>query len=205
MNLLKYINNAYRHFVTISTHKILVTTGCFKVGLYRQGLLHDLSKYTLSEFMIGVKYYQGTRSPNAAETDDKGYSTAWLHHKGRNKHHFEYYVDFAPRDKQHPLRIAPMENRYIVEMFIDRVAACKVYCGKAFSPRAAYDYYMSGNTAQFLHPYTEKMLVRLLKMYAKYGEAYTYAYIREKILHNDSFCEYLKYTMKKRGNNNVRR
>ena len=56
---------------------------CFAVGLYRQGLLHDLSKYSWEEFATGVKYYQGNRSPNAAEKEEKGYSAAWLHHKGR--------------------------------------------------------------------------------------------------------------------------
>ena len=83
------------HFRTITHHKILVMKECFKLGLYRQGLLHDLSKYSPSEFWTGVKYYQGDRSPNAAEREQIGYSAAWLHHKGRNKHHFEYWIDFS--------------------------------------------------------------------------------------------------------------
>lgn len=73
---------AWKHFQTITKHKILVMKECFKVGLYRQGLLHDLSKYGWTEFRIGCRYYQGTRSPNNAEREDKGYSSAWLHHKG---------------------------------------------------------------------------------------------------------------------------
>ena len=75
--------NAVRHFRTITKHKQMVMENCFKVGLYKQGLLHDLSKYSWEEFRIGVKYYQGDRSPNAAEKEEKGYSVAWLHHKGR--------------------------------------------------------------------------------------------------------------------------
>ena len=85
-------NNAWEHFKTITYHKYLVMSGCFRVGLYRQGLLHDLSKYSWAEFRTGVFYYQGTRSPNAAEKEERGYSPAWLHHKGRNKHHFEYWT-----------------------------------------------------------------------------------------------------------------
>lgn len=81
------LHNAAGHFCTITKHKLMVMGNCFRVGLYRQGLLHDLSKYSWEEFKTGVKYYQGTRSPNAAEKDDVGYSAAWLHHKGRNKHH----------------------------------------------------------------------------------------------------------------------
>ena len=93
---MNYIYNAYHHFLTITKHKCEVMKNCFAVGLYRQGLLHDLSKYSWEEFATGVKYYQGNRSPNAAEKEEKGYSAAWLHHKGRNKHHFEYWIDFAP-------------------------------------------------------------------------------------------------------------
>ena len=87
------MKNFWRHLKTITHHRHLVMRGCFRVGLYRRGLLHDLSKYSPEEFWAGVKYYQGSRSPNTAEREDKGYSAAWMHHKGRNKHHFEYWTD----------------------------------------------------------------------------------------------------------------
>lgn len=80
---MKWIN-IWRHFRTITEHKILVMKNCFRVGLYRQGLFHDMSKYSPEEFWTGVKFYQGTRSPNAAEREVYGFSKAWLHHKGRN-------------------------------------------------------------------------------------------------------------------------
>ena len=83
------------HLKTINRHKLTVMKLCFKAGLYRQGLLHDLSKYTPVEFLTGARYYQGTRSPNAAEREIRGYSSAWLHHKGRNKHHLEYWIDYS--------------------------------------------------------------------------------------------------------------
>ena len=117
--------NAVRHFRTITKHKQMVMENCFKVGLYKQGLLHDLSKYSWEEFRIGVKYYQGDRSPNAAEKEEKGYSVAWLHHKGRNKHHFEYWIDFAP-DKSAGLIGNEMPLKYLVEMVMDRIAASNI-------------------------------------------------------------------------------
>ena len=83
-------SNGWNHLKTITEHKWIVMCSCFKLGLYKQGLLHDLSKYTPEEFRTGVLYFQGDRSPNAAEKEDIGYSKAWLHHKGRNKHHYEY-------------------------------------------------------------------------------------------------------------------
>ena len=48
----------WSHFKTITEHKLLVMKYCFKVGLYKQGLLHDLSKYSPEEFWTGVYYYQ---------------------------------------------------------------------------------------------------------------------------------------------------
>lgn len=73
----------WQHFKTITRHRLLVMVNCFRIGLIRQGLTHDLSKYSPTEFWTGAKYYQGIRSPNAAEREKKGYSAAWLHHKGR--------------------------------------------------------------------------------------------------------------------------
>ena len=89
------------HFKTITKHKLMVMHYCFRIGLYKQGLFHDLSKYTPSEFLVGCKYYQGNRSPNNAEREDTGVSTAWLHHKGRNKHHYEHWVDYSINDPEH--------------------------------------------------------------------------------------------------------
>ena len=87
--------NIVNHFKTITNHKLLVMKYCFKVGLYKQGLLHDLSKYSFVEFSAGIKYYRGYVSPNGVQKTVEGYSAAWLHHKGRNKHHFEYWIDYG--------------------------------------------------------------------------------------------------------------
>lgn len=128
------IKNIGKHFRTITEHKVLVMKECFKLGLYRQGLLHDLSKYSFSEFWTGVKYYQGNRSPNAAEREELGYSAAWLHHKGRNKHHFEYWIDFSA-DRSKGLVGNKMPLTYVAEMVCDRIAACKVYRGRIMTAR----------------------------------------------------------------------
>ena len=57
------MNKAWQHFKTITQHKRLVMEGCFKVGLYRQGILHDLSKFSPEEFMVGARYWQGKKKP----------------------------------------------------------------------------------------------------------------------------------------------
>ena len=176
---------AWEHFKTITEHRIEVMKGCFKVGLYVQGLTHDLSKYSLTEFLPGAKYYQGFRSPNVAEREAIGYSSAWLHHKGRNKHHFEYWIDYPIRDKDTgKVKAIParMPNRYIVEMFMDRLAACKIYQKEAYTDASPLEYYNKGDISRFLHPTTQKILEHLLKMNAKYGEEYTVSYIKAKLL-----------------------
>ena len=120
--------------------------GCFRVGLYRQGLAHDLSKYMPSEFWVGVKYYQGTQSPNNAERDVLGYSSAWLHHKGRNKHHYEYWLDYGIHAGDGIVPV-PMPMRYIVEMFIDRVAASKNYNQGHYTDDMPLQYYTKAKQA----------------------------------------------------------
>lgn len=175
---------AWKHFKTITYHKYLVMKGCFKVGLYKQGLLHDLSKYLPSEFLVGARYYQGNRSPNNAEREEKGYSSSWLHHKGRNKHHYEYWIDYSATAVPGGMAPAPMPDKYIVEMFMDRIAASKVYNGSAYTDGDPLAYYKRGldRMPNFLHPYTRKVLEKLLHMLKEEGEQKTFAYIRRKIL-----------------------
>ena len=149
---------AVKHFKTITKHRHTVMKYCFKVGLYKQGLLHDLSKYTYTEFGSGVKYYQGDRSPNSAEREAVGFSLAWLHHKGRNKHHYEYWIDFG-KDSSQGLKGMRMPDKYIVEMFIDRMAACKTYYGDNYKDDSALKYY-NKNKKVFVKTYQD-----MAKMY----------------------------------------
>lgn len=172
----------WKHFKTITYHKYLVMKGCFKVGLYWQGLMHDLSKYSPTEFLVGAKYYQGDRSPNNAEREDIGYSSAWLHHKGRNKHHYEYWLDYSTKNIPGGMAPAPMPDRYIVEMLMDRIAACKVYRKDDYTDLAPLEYYLSGKDPAPLHEKTKEMLERLLHMLAKEGEKKTFSYIKKEVL-----------------------
>lgn len=174
--------NFIGHLKTIMTHKKTVMEGCFQVGLYKQGLLHDLSKFSPTEFFVGVKYYQGDRSPNNAEREQIGYSSAWLHHKGRNKHHYEYWIDYSTKEIKGGMAPAPMPKRYVVEMFMDRVAASKTYEKDKYTDSMPLQYFRSGKGEPMMHPETRKLLLRLLLMLSEKGEAYTFAYIRRVIL-----------------------
>lgn len=178
------MSKVWKHFKTVTYHKYLVAQGCFKVGLYKQGLLHDLSKYSPAEFWVGARYYQGDRSPNNAEREDIGYSSAWLHHKGRNKHHYEYWIDYSSKEIAGGMAPAPMPDKYIIEMLMDRIAACKVYHGDAYTDKDPLAYFEKGKELAIMHKKTKKKLEFLLRLLADKGEDYTFRYIRKRILKN---------------------
>ena len=90
------LHNFYGHLTTVLKHRHMVMLHCFKAGIIKRGLLHDLSKFSPTEFIPGVLYFQGNRSPNEQERETIGYSRAWMHHKGRNRHHYEYWTDYCP-------------------------------------------------------------------------------------------------------------
>ena len=179
---------AIQHLKTINHHKYLVMKECFAVGLYRQGLLHDMSKYSPTEFLVGCRYYQGNRSPNNAEREKTGYSKAWLHHKGRNKHHYEYWIDYSTDPKEGIIGLK-MPVRYVVEMFMDRIAASKTYQGDAYQDCHPLEYYEKGvaRLGKMIHPDTARLLHYLLKMLAEDGEQKTFEYIRKVVLREKTY------------------
>lgn len=174
--------HAWAHFKTITKHRMLVCKNCFRVGLYWQGLIHDLSKYSPSEFFKGAKYFQGDRSPNDAERKETGVSLAWLHHKGRNKHHLEYWIDYCVEPGSTKKMIGyKMPIRYVGEMFCDRVAACKVYMKDAYTDDAAYNYFMRSKDHLLIHPETSDELEKMLKTLKDQGEDAGFRYVKERI------------------------
>lgn len=183
MTLKKFLHNFNGHLHTVNSHRRLVRKYCFKLGLYRQGMMHDLSKYSPSEFIPGVKYYQdGHRSPNNAQREDEGVSKAWLHHKGRNKHHFEYWIDYDVDGKSTILAGMKMPVKYVAEMFCDRVAASRIYNKDKYKDSDPLDYYIKGLGHYIMHPETDALLHNLLKMLADKGEENTFAYIKANVL-----------------------
>lgn len=180
------MGKGWQHFKTITFHKYLVAKGCFRVGLFRQGILHDMSKYSPAEFRVGARYYQGTRSPNNAEREEKGFSEAWMHHKGRNRHHFEYWMDYS-RDpvKRGCMAPVPMPDRYIAEMIMDRIAASKVYKGRDYTDGAPLEYYLQGKSHELIHPDTAAVLERMLRILAEKGERETFSCIRRELVKKD--------------------
>lgn len=176
---------AWKHFVTITHHRHLVCKGCFRVGLYWQGLTYDLSKYSPTEFRVGAKYYQGTCSPNAAERKEKGYSEAWMHHKGRNRHHWEYWTDMDMSTGKYVS--VPVPRKYLAEMVMDRIAACKTYQGKSYTDASALTYLENSREQHLLHPETHRELVYILTVLKERGEKAMYDYVKNNVLKGKHF------------------
>lgn len=135
------VKNVFKHLKTICTHKYYVGKVCFKFGLYKQGILHDLSKFSPIEFWTSVKYYQGTSSPIDAEKEHKGYSDAWLHHFHRNKHHWAFWIDFNRNQEMVAYR---MPYKYALEAVADWIGAGITYSKsniKDYDWSQPYNYY----------------------------------------------------------------
>ena len=167
---------AFEHLKTITIHHHLVMTYCFRAGLYWQGLFHDLSKLSPTEFLQGAKYYQGTRSPNNAEREATGVSLAWLHHKGRNKHHYEYWTDYDVRI--HRTVPVKMPLRYLKEMVCDRIAASKIYKKDQYTDASPLEYYLRGHDGRIMHEETAALLEALLTLLRDRGEDVLFACLR---------------------------
>lgn len=173
---MNFLSRFFGHLHTINSHRHKVIANCFRAGIPWRGLMHDLSKYSPTEFFNGVKYYQGMRSPNEAEREDIGYSRAWMHHKGRNRHHFEYWIDYNPVSKrQEPVR---MPDVFVAEMFCDRVAASKIYMKEKYTDAAPLGYFLNAKVRRIIHPETSELLEGWLTMLAERGEKETFAEIR---------------------------
>lgn len=155
----------FNHLKTITKHRNRVMILCFRCGLYKQGLIHDLSKYSPLELWTGAKYYQGYRSPLAAEKEEKGYSYAWINHKNHNKHHWEYWTDFSRKG----VYAAPMPYKYIVEMLCDRIAASETYLKDNYTIASPLNYYNNEKDFVVMHETTRKEIEFLLQYLATNG------------------------------------
>ena len=165
------------HLRTITRHRHMVIRHCAKAGILLQGLGHDLSKYSPTEFLQGVRFFDGTHSPTEDERKTLGYSVAWMHHKGRNRHHWEYWTDYSMQERAYVAM--PMPRRYLAEMLCDRVAASKIYNGERYTDAAPLDYLMHGKVRDSMHKETLALLTRFLTQLRDEGEDAMFSSLRE--------------------------
>lgn len=158
------LKNIIKHFILITHHKWVVFKLCCKIGEPWRGFLHDFSKYSPTEFWESAKYYVGTYSPITEAKKDKGYSEAWLHHKGRNRHHAEYWVDDRAPDST-PI----MPYKYAVEMICDKLAAGIIYQGKNWTKEYELEYWKKEREHMRLNPKIQNFVTEVLEQVAENG------------------------------------
>ena len=158
------IKNCILHFNTIVKHRWVVFKLCCRVGMPWRGFLHDLSKFSPTEFWEGVKYYQGSRSPILACREKEGYSKAWLHHRGRNKHHAAYWHDMYSKDAS-PI----IPYKYVAEMICDKIAASITYNGKKWTEVLPMEHWNHRSDTEILNPKINAVLTETFQMVAVYG------------------------------------
>lgn len=143
------MNKITCHFKLITTHKWYVFKNCCKAGIPWRGIKHDLSKYSPTEFFESAKYFTGDRSPIDNCKDANGVSYAWQHHKGRNPHHWEYWIDEVGSDN--PVgRLMPY--KYAVEMICDYIGAGQAYEKESWSPQSQYEWWQNKKEHVKMHP-----------------------------------------------------
>ena len=176
------ISNIFKHIKLVTKHKWVVFKLCCKVGIPWRGFMHDWSKFSLTEFWESVKYYDGHKSPIAECKKNKGYSAAWLHHKGINKHHYQYWTDLSI-----PEKTGIMPYKYTAEMVCDQLAAGMVYNGKNWTKDTQLNYYLNRERQNLIHPQLDKFLVAVYTDVSQKGldEALTGKNIRRLY---DKYC-----------------
>ena len=147
------IKNLVMHFHLVNKHRFKVFKLCCKAGIPFRGLVHDLSKYSPSEFFESAKYYSGDKSPITNCKRINGYSKAWLHHKGRNKHHFDYWYNLLDR------KAAVIPYKYTVEMICDNIAAGMTYKKDNWDESEPLNYYLTSNKSRYINPVIDRVLV----------------------------------------------
>ena len=177
------IKNIVKHFILITKHKYKVFILCTKAGIPIRGLLHDLSKYSPTEFFESVKYYNGKYSPITNCKKENGYSKAWLHHFGRNKHHHEYWYDYGAPE---PTPVIPY--KYTVEMICDGLAAGMVYQGKKWTKEYQLEYWNNKKSHLKINNKITKVLDEVFNEVALKGvnKVITKKHLKEV------YCKYVK-------------
>lgn len=142
----------------ILTHKFWVAYYCFQIGLYWQGIMHDLSKFSWTEFSRAIKYWDDHISSLANERQLNGYSETFLHHRGRNPHHYEYWVHSIDEGGIP----APIPRKYALELICDYLAACKVYGG---IPKNEYSWWKKNSPKMKIHPDTKEFISEVFRFF----------------------------------------
>lgn len=149
----------FKHLIRIIKHKYWVAHYCFQLGLYWQGIVHDWSKFSYTEFSRSIKYWDDAISPLANEKNIHGYSETFLHHRGRNPHHYEYWVHSLDEGGVP----AKMPRKYALELVCDYLAAGRTY-NKDFTYGSEYNWWIKFlSSPRAIHPETKDFVTKCFR------------------------------------------
>lgn len=177
------------HLKTVIEHKKWVYYYCARLGMYKAGLLHDLSKFSPTELLESANYYAGgTSSPINEAKKDKGYSLAWFHHKGRNRHHYEYWYDNIDAGGKK----VKMPEEYADELICDYLGAGRAYMKQNFTYVNEYKWWTDKRNIIAMNEQTktfvDHIMVLLAYMEVKYNmeiaerDIFNYTYLHDTYL-----------------------
>jgi hypothetical protein len=144
----------WRYFLYVINHKLNVLIECWEEGLYIQGLLHDISKFTPNEF---IPYAQKFYSNKKDEITETKWKYAWLNHQHKNKHHWNYWI--VNQEKREAL---PMPRKYLIEMWCDWRSFSRKWGRRV--KEADLTEKMIKSEGVILHPKTRQELEELISM-----------------------------------------
>lgn len=156
----------FKHLWVVIKHKHNVLKYATKLGIFWTGLVHDLSKFTPTEFLRSAKYFDGRKSPTIVERkDNANFSYICVAHTGRNKHHWQYWVDYTRDD----IVVNPIPFRHALEYVADILSASKVYNPKDFTLMVAHDYFKEHSKTYLMHPATKEFILWCIKESYDFG------------------------------------
>ena len=150
----------FKYLKQVLLHKKYVFEECRACGILWQGLIHDLSKFSKDEFVAYSKYFMEDKEKNK-----EAFIKAWMHHKGNNPHHWEYWIDY---DENGNIVANKMPYNYVVEMVCDWIGAGKTY-ERRWNTNSPFSYYNKVRSGRHFHPETEKLVLLFLNCIRFHG------------------------------------
>lgn len=150
--ILKYL------LVTIKHKWFVLVAGLKTKTPILQLLLHDWSKFTLSELPHYARQFYGTAD------DPDGWLRCWIHHQNYNPHHWEYWFTRSAVSGFNKNAPAPMPEKYVREMVADWLGASRAYSGAWPESLQKWEWYQKNFFAIYsnVHADTRKKLLDIL-------------------------------------------
>ena len=177
----------FNYFKSICRHRHYVSHYCFMCHEYKRGIFHDISRFSPTEFTEMAAYYDGKHYTVDMARKHNGYSVAWLHHKGRNDHHYQYWIDNFGEGG----RAIRMPYHQTVEMLCDYLGEGRLHDGKMFTYARELKFWedkTDPDNDMLIHEDTQKFMDIVIQSLADLETKYQ-KYAGKKIMMSDGWTK----------------